>query len=40
MLSRTRQARADDYRAEMLARIKAATEEARARRNPGRRDSD
>lgn len=34
MLSRTRQARADAYRAEMLARIKQAAEEARTRRTP------
>lgn len=33
MLSRTRQARAEQYRAETLARIAAATEEARRRRS-------
>jgi hypothetical protein len=32
MLSRTRQARADALRAETLARIKQATEEAKTRR--------
>ncbi len=36
MLSRTCQERADAYRAEMLARIAAATEEARSRQRQGR----
>jgi hypothetical protein len=34
MLTRTRQARADAFRAEMLARINAAAAEARGRRGP------
>lgn len=40
MLSRTRQARADAFRAETLARIKQATEEAKTRRTTEQRPQD